>query len=222
MKIAALQILSEDLVERGFLIETRGPSRRKVGRTTVIEVGNTSALDGGELFTESSAAHYLETVRQDRLSWLLFDASIVQMLYHMRGDRIIFHRYAYFPAPFDIDLRAGTEAGLMDLIEGASSNAPEHAPRRSSLRFEFDPQAQAPDHAAAHLHINTPDCRLPMRGPLTVKEFVSFLVRYFYANAFSPDICGPALFEQDPTISDGEERSFHLGWRRAADVRQGI
>ena len=218
MKIAALQMLSEDLVERGFLIETRAPSTSKAGHNTVIEVGNTASLDGGELFIESSAAHYLETLRQDRLSWLLFDASIVQMLYHMRGNRITFHRYAYFPAPFDIDLRAGTEAGLMELIEGASSNAPEHAPRRSSLRFEFDPKAQAQDHAAAHLHINTPDCRLPMRGPLTVKEFVSFLVRYFYANAFSPDICGPTVFEENPTISDDEVRNFHLGWRRAADI----
>lgn len=216
MKIQGLQILVEGLIERGFLLETRPPVARRDGRDTIIEVGNTGPLDGDILHVESSTAHYLESLRQDRLSWLLFDGSIVQVLYSIRGEALRSHRYCYIPAPFVADLRSNSGQDILELIEGASAVDPLATPRKSSLRFEFDPIAQRADHAAAHVHINTPECRLPMRGPITVKEFVGFLTKHFYSSDFPEDLFGNLPFESDPTISDEEESGFHLGWRRQA------
>ena len=214
MKIPGLQILSEVLVERGFLLETRAPVSRRSGREVAIEVGNTLPLDGNIFHAENSTAHYLESVRQDRISWLLFDGSIVQLAYRLRGSSVTFHRYCYIPAPFEIDLRsAGAELG--ELIEGAASSDLLSTPRRSCLRFEYDPAAQTEQHAAAHLHLNSPDCRIPMRGPLSVRAFIAFLIRFFYPSVFPADLCGELHFEYDYTITDLEVRGFHLSWRRS-------
>ena len=220
MKIPRLQILTEALVEGGFLLETRAPVGLRVGREIAVEVGNTRPLEGDLVHVESSTAHYLESVRQDRISWLLFDGSIVQMAYRLRGSTITFHRYCYIPAPFERDLRsAGAELG--ELIEGAASVDVLNTRRRSSLRFEYDPAAQTEQHAAAHLHLNSPECRIPMRGPLSVRAFISFLVRFFYPNLFAADLCGEVYFEHDSTITGLEERGFHLSWRRAIPALEG-
>lgn len=220
MKIPGLQILAEVLVERGFLLETRAPSSRRSGRGIAIEVGNTLPLDGDVVYAENSTAHYLESVRQDRVSWLLFDGSIVQMAYCLRVNAVTFHRYCYIPAPFEIDLRsAGAELG--ELIEGAASSELLSTPRRSSLRFEYDPAAQTEQHAAAHLHLNSPNCRIPMRGPLSVRAFIFFLVRFLYPRLFAADLCGEVHFEYDSTITDLEERGFHLSWRRSIPALKG-
>jgi hypothetical protein len=214
MKMQGLRILAEELVERGFLLETRAPVTRRIGREIEISVGNTLPLEGDIICEENSTTHYLECVRQDRLSWLLFDGSIVQVSYRLRGEVVTFHRYCYIPAPFNIDLRTNLGPDLSEWIEGVSSADPFNTARRSSLRFEFDPATQRDRHAAAHLHLNSPQCRIPMRGPLSVREFMSFLVRFLYPNAFAPGLIGEATFEYDSTITDLEERSFHLNWRR--------
>src|SRR5260370_39802532 len=103
MKIQGLRILAEELVERGFLLETRAPVTRRNGKEIEVEIGNTMPLDGDVFYLENSVAHYLESVRQDRFSWLLFDGSIVQISYRLRGSVVTSHRYCYIPAPFAID-----------------------------------------------------------------------------------------------------------------------
>jgi hypothetical protein len=206
MKITGLQILAEELVESGFLLETRAPFARRAGRELAIEVGNTQPLDAAEAYLENSITHYLESMRQDRLSWLLFDGSIVQVSYRLSRDVITYHRYCYIPAPFEIDLRSSSGADLVEWIESASSSDPLNIPRRSSMRFEYDHSAHTDQHAAAHLHLNSPDCRIPMRGPLSVREFISFVAKFLYPNTFAPDLCGRVTFEYHSTITDLEEK----------------
>ena len=214
MKINQIQILAENLVEKGLVIETRPPSSRSIGRGLEIEVGNTGPLDNGDVIVENSAAYYLENVRQKRISWLLFDGSIIQIKYRTRRNKIIFHRYGYFPPPFEADLRSTVDADPWGWIESATNVKQLETPRRSSLRFEFDPDAKADDHAAAHIHINTTECRIPMRGPLSAKDFIRFLLKHFYKSKFSDDLCGPPSFECDATISNVEKQTFHLAWQR--------
>lgn len=214
MKIPSLQILVESLVEKGFILETKPLSSSRAGHNTIVEVGNTGPLDGDIAHAENSISHYLESLRQGRLSWLLFDGAIVQLKYAIRGDVIRHHRYCYIPAPFSADLRSNLGQDILELIEGASASDPLGTPRKTPLRFEYDPLAQTDHHAASHLHLNTSSCRLPMRGPLNVREFVGFIVRNFYASDFPADICGALLFESDATITEHEEAGFHLGWRR--------
>jgi hypothetical protein len=105
MKIASVQILAETLIERGFVLESRAIKSYRSGRDQVVEIGDTTPLSSQQPVRENSVNFYLEIVRQDKFSWLLFDASLVQILYRRRGNDVVAHRYCYIPAPFQLDLR---------------------------------------------------------------------------------------------------------------------
>jgi hypothetical protein len=216
MKVQSLQILVEKLVEKGLLFETREISASRSGREQVIEVGETGPLSQTQKITENSTNFYLELIKQSRFSWMLFDASLVQIWYRLRRGEVVGHRFCYIPAPFDVDLRVGSGAAdLAEIIEGGSSANPLEQPRRTILRFECDPGAQTAAHPAAHLHLNSNDCRIPMRSAITVREFVNFLLRFFYSTHFEPTFI-QASFEGASTLSDEEQRSFHINWRITA------
>ncbi|MGO8908852.1 MAG: DUF2290 domain-containing protein [Bradyrhizobium sp.] len=213
MKIQSLQILVEKLVEKGLLFETREIRASKSGREQIIEVGETGPLSIVKTIPENSVIYYLELIKESKFSWMLFDASLVQIWYRIRRGEIVGHRFCYIPAPFEVDLREGNGASdLAEIIEGGSAASPLEQSRRTILRFECDPQAQAESHPAAHLHLNSNNCRIPMRSAITVKEFVNFLLRFFYSSQFESTLvetnfAGPSL------LSDEEQRSFHLNWR---------
>lgn len=215
MKVQGLQILVEKLVEKGVLFETREIHSSRSGRELIVEVGETGPLAQTRKVTENSANYYLELIRQSKFSWMLFDASLVQIWYRVRKDRVVGHRFCYIPAPFEIDLRQSSGAAdLVDIIEGGSSSNPLEQARRTILRFECDPAAQAPFHPAAHLHLNSNDCRIPMRSAITAREFVHFLLRFFYSAHFDAKLV-EANFEGSSSLSDYEQQSFHLNWRIA-------
>jgi hypothetical protein len=214
MRIQRLQVLAESLIESGFVIESRAVRVSRSGREEIIEIGNTGPLSGANIVRESSVNFYLETIRQDRLSWLLFDASIIQIWYRRRGDRVAAHRYCYIPAPFDLDLRReASDFQVTELIEGSSVNDPFNQTRRTVLRFEYEPEAQASNHPAAHLHLNTPGCRIPMRSAISIREFIHFLLRFLYSETFDARELARLAFSGASTLSVEEERGFHINWR---------
>ena len=187
---------------------------RARGRDTIIEIGNMQPLDGNNLYAESSIRQYLEILYQDRVSWILFDGSIVQINYKIRGQSIIAHRYCYIPAPFDLDLRSANYLDATSVIEASALSDPLGVTHRSALRFEYDPDAQTEEHAAAHLHLNTPNCRIPMRAAINVREFVYFVLSFFYEPTFSRAICGQIDFNEIATITEGQKSMFHINWQR--------
>jgi hypothetical protein len=213
MKIQSLQILAEKLIERGFLVSTQGLSTQQSAEGRVVEIGDTSPLPS-DAPTENSANFYLALVRQSKFSWMLFDGSLVQIKYTLKVNEIVAHRYCYIPAPFAFDLREEqSQEALTDVIEGISIRDPLGQARRSTLRFEYDPVARAKDHPAAHLHINESVCRIPVRSSISVREFVAFLLRFFYSDRFDHSVLARPSFSGKMTLSDEEEGSFHLGWR---------
>jgi hypothetical protein len=216
MKIQGLRALVERLIESGFVFETRPTRTSKLGRQgLMVEVGDTSPLPGHLGLIESSAREYLEILEYNKISMMLFDASIIQISYIIKRNDVVKHRYCYIPAPCLIDLREIDPGSLVGVVDGAVvSNVLNH-PRRAVLRFEYDPAAQAANHPAAHLHVNSNECRLPLRAPLDVQDFVHFLIKYMYTGRF-PNAVAPANFSGQPTLSVEEEQGFHLSWRSRA------
>lgn len=216
MKIQSLQIFTENLISEGFVLETRAVREQKLGKAQRIEIGDTGPFNPGTDVVEGSVNYYLEVLKQDRFSWLLFDASFLQVSYHRQGDKVIFHRYCYVPAPFEVDLRQESIGELADLIEGKCTANPLNESRRAMLRFEYDPAAQTSTHPAAHLHLNQPQCRIPMRSPFSVREFVFFLLKYFYSDQFDAVKLALPSFPTVASIAHEEEKAFHLNWRSPA------
>jgi hypothetical protein len=124
MEIRNLQELTENLIERGFVFETRGIVQRHRHREHTVSVGNTDPITSEILVIEGSVEYYLELIKQDRISWVLFDASLIQIRYATRSKSIVSHRYCFVPAPFDIDLREVGEYSPNDLIEAGSTRDP--------------------------------------------------------------------------------------------------
>src|SRR5262249_32613606 len=136
MRIQSLQILVEKLIEGGFIIETQALQSSRMSHEQIIEIGDTGPLAAGNVTEEGSATFYLELVRQAKFSWLLFDASLIQIWYKQRAGVVTGHRYCYIPAPFRIDLRQEQNVlHLPDLMEGRVSHEPLDQPRRTILRF---------------------------------------------------------------------------------------
>lgn len=212
MKIQSLQQFAEELIKGGFLLETRPIKSGRRGRLLLVEVGDTSKIECDPPVNENSVSYYLETIRQAKFSWLLFDGSLIQISYLLRGNDVEGHRFCYVPAPFLLDLRNDPE-GLDEIIESGSVSNPLDQVRRALLRFEYDPAAQTPTHPAAHIHLNAPDCRIPMRSPLSVREFVFFLLHFFYSEQFDAHALASPRFGGVSTLSGDEERAFHVNWR---------
>ena len=212
MRVQRLRALVEELISSGFVFETRATKTYPANNGELfVEVGDTSRLPIRIGATANSIAHYLQQLENDKLSMLLFDASIVQISYKIRGDDVLKHRYCYIPAPCVVDLRATDPADLHGVVEGMVSTTAMAEPRRSVLRFEYDPASQSNDHPAAHLHVNSNECRLPIKAPLNVKDFVHFLVKYMYSDQFARNLIA-AEFAGQCTLSNEEALGFHLNW----------
>jgi hypothetical protein len=100
MNVQSLQMFAENLIEKGFVFETRAAKVCKNGREKIVEVGDTSAVSTDDPILEDSVNHYLELIRQNKFSWLLFDASLVQIWYRCRADQVTAHRYCYTQSAF--------------------------------------------------------------------------------------------------------------------------
>jgi hypothetical protein len=52
-----------------------------------------------------------------------------------------------------------------------------------------------------------------MRSAITVREFVHFLLRFLYSEAFDPSKLATLAFSGASTLSEEEEKGFHINWR---------
>ncbi|MEU8319749.1 DUF2290 domain-containing protein [Nonomuraea sp. NPDC048881] len=162
---------------------------------------------------------YRHWLRNGMYSALLYDASILQITYTVSDGKVIGHRLAYVPCPFDIDqdlLRSGEP---VDDIIGLYDRAADVA-LRSPVRFDYDPATARAGHPAAHLTINSPDCRIACVAPLHVQRFVDFVFRHFYQSlwkAHQPFFAAAAWRHLGDSIIDEEDRHLpHVTWNTRA------
>ena len=121
---------------------------------------------------------YVTWVTAGAYSASLFDGSLLQLTYDIDDGEVSGHRLAYVPCPYDLDRALLTEG--MPLADVVDLCRDKDAAMRSPIRFDYDPQAAKDDHPAAHLTLNTADCRIECAAPLHVLRFVDFVFRHFY------------------------------------------
>src|SRR5260370_23887527 len=105
---------------------------------------------------------------------------------------------------------------VLDLIDLYVDAEPTGMVLRSSLRFDLDLAAARTGHPAAHLTINSSNCRIACTAPMHVLRFIDFIFRHFY-----PDIwVAHALFFTEgacreigaPIIEEEELVRPHIAW----------
>jgi hypothetical protein len=150
----------------------------------------------------------------------LFDGSLVQLKYSTCEGRITNHRYLYFPCPAKLDLRSTADETIYDIVDDACLAGALDAPRLGFMRFDFEPPKREQDrrppgeHPDAHIHIGIGSCRIPLVSPISVDEFFSFLLKFYYAEFWDHQVHGQSRFREPRTILPLEQGFFHFGWIR--------
>lgn len=172
----------------------------------------------GELFRqpEPTFNEYLGWLRAGAYSAVLLDGSLLQITYDFADGRLCGHRLAYVPCPFALDPELVRTEPLVDLVAMYAEHGLQHARLRSSVRFDFDPDAQRPGHAAAHASWNSTSCRIPCVSAIGIGRFSAFVFQNFYeliwrTHSYLREL--PRREISPRTITSEEEAWIHLAWR---------
>jgi hypothetical protein len=190
-----LPVLFASLIESGWVAGTQGVRTWASGDGAVmIDVGDTGPTSGYSSSKENSYDHYVRMFEEGRYSLLLSDGGLAALTYRLKGHTITWHRFCYVPPVVPLNIAEGE---TVDSLPAADQYL--LTPRRTMLRFEYDPANQAERHPYSHLHINSAECRIPVSGALSVKDFLFALVDLFYPQ-FLSDL-GPVLRPTQPSIA---------------------
>lgn len=183
----------------------------KSNNITEVTWGNDGYVLKGEKFT--SIAEYCSLIENRQYSMLLNDGSIFQFYYSLRRDKIIKHRLCWYPAPIDINPEDYFTESVVDLIlEKMSLGDLDVFRARSPIRFDYNQDDARDGHPAVHMHISDEDCRIPVKTPLCLRKFMTFIVENFY-----PDLNGASklyknlrTWEGLDALSAYDRSRFHL------------
>ena len=107
------------------------------------------------------------------------------------------------------------EGHAVDDVLSMYGHAADVAPR-SHIRFDFDTGNARPGHPAAHLTINSADCRIACTAPMHVGRFTDFVYRHFYPAYWAAhrDFFAARAHHHlgGPTITDDDRSAVHLAW----------
>ena len=158
---------------------------------------------------------YEDWLANGQYSAVLFDASLLQIQYQIGYGSIVAHRLAHIPCPFNVDKTYLDEgwpvADVVSLYTDISDVV-----LRSPIRFDFDLKTAGLMHPAAHMTINSSNCRIACVAPMHVHRFVDFVFRHFYPPLWQAHIrfFEPAAWRHvgEPTIEADEREGLHLNW----------
>lgn len=209
----SLEALLSTLLETGIAIET----------TPLAITQNRVAwqpLPSGDPFlslrAHATVEQYLAWLTRKEFSAALFDGSLIQLSYNVSNGSVSGHRLAYIPCPYDLDQELLDEGfSIEDAVRLYQDSPEEPVALRSPLRFDYDPAAAGPGHPAAHLTINSPDCRIACVAPVHAARFVDFILGQFYPQhhaAHAHDFKGVRSHLGPPEISDDDRERLHINW----------
>lgn len=166
---------------------------------------------------------YVHWVVNGAYSAVLFDASLLQITYDLARGKIVGHRLAYIPCPFIVDTSLLDEgipvADVVSLYDQLSDVA-----LRSPIRFDYDLKAAKRNHPAAHLTVNTADCRIACVAPMHPLRFADFIFRHFYPRYWDAhsDFFDAAAWQHagEPVLEEADRSSPHLIWNTNATATE--
>ena len=168
-----------------------------------------------------SIQEYLSILREDRISAVYADGSIIYVECIFRGERLFEHRYIFLPTPFSeaciLDRPAGSR-----LEEWLTTCLDEYGVDciRSVGMIRFDcvrqslPNPEDP-HPITHLTFASNNCRIPVQGPVQIRSFIDFVFDHYYRSIrfhwldFASQI---RLRSDEITIRNEEMFLHHLEW----------
>lgn len=93
---------------------------------------------------------------------------------------------------------------------------------RAPLRFDYAPDHAADGHAASHVHVSHPDCRIPVYGAVSVGHFIRFVLTNYYPGWMEAcgDFANVPEREYGRELLDAHRGVLHIDWLTGAERRQ--
>lgn len=125
---------------------------------------------------------YLYYLRDRHFSLVNLDGSLLQLSFEIHHGRVVSHRLNFVPCPIDLDLGLLALDTLDNVVEQLFLSSPRTEVRlRSSLRFDYDPDAAGQNHPASHLTLNFDSTRIPVSRNFDVSMFLKFVLDNFFS-----------------------------------------
>ena len=171
-----------------------------------------------------SITEFLNILDENRYSAVFTDGALLIIQCTFVDDQLDNHRYSYIPCPVDQSLLLvrPDEISLADWLRD-SVLAEGVGVFRSTGTYRFDctrikpPRGTSP-HPISHLTFASSDCRMPVRGPLSITDFLNFVFDNFYRQHrpnwldYSSHLtCSGTL----STITLDEQQLHHVHWEDA-------
>jgi hypothetical protein len=162
-------------------------------------------------------ADYLYWVEAGHYSAILYDGALLQVTYDIEGSKVVGHRLAYIPCPFELDFDLLLTEAVGDIVRiYAAAPGAEDLLLSGAIRFDYDQAAAGPGHPASHLTFNSTDCRIACHAPVRLGNFADFIFRNFYSTLWKAH----PYFNLMPrsqwgarTLSDSDADRMHIAWR---------
>ena len=162
-------------------------------------------------------ADYLYWVESGHYSAVLYDGALLQLTYDVEGTKVVGHRLAYIPCPFELDPDLLLTDAIGDVVRMyAAAPGTEELLLSGAIRFDYDAAAARPGHPASHLTLSSAECRIACHAPVRLGNFTDFIFRNFYTRLWRrhPYIESmPRTKWGARTITASETERMHIAWR---------
>lgn len=188
MRINVLKLYLAKLLELRLINFYRPPIMTKVGKREVISFEENNLTHDSAI--ENTIKNFLHDLDEKNFSIILCDGSLVQLYYELEKGEIVSHRYSYIPLPVPI-------SNLRDVGNYANqirtSLQKNDIQLKSRIRFDFEKGQEDNVHPESHFTFISRDCRIPVRGGISVRRFL----RFIFANFVNNDLIleNPSVFK---------------------------
>lgn len=188
------------------------------GRDRLSSVG--PAIDIGMVATDGlTYQEFVRLISEERYSAILYDYSLLTLEWEVKQGHITRHRYMYIPCPVkqEVMKEMPAEIGIADyLTQLDQTSLAGNFLSHGYVRFDYTTDLVTSDihHPLAHMTVISSDCRLALRAPISVAEFITFVFDNFYPSRsdvwldFQPHLKA----ECEDTIRPAEMARMHLHW----------
>ncbi len=167
-----------------------------------------------------SVIDYVHLLENSRFSMIFDDYALVIVECLFKKGNLIKHRYTYIPCPIDKKamLDRPDEVPIADwILELSTGNNGFESFRSVGIyRFDFAPAQGGENHPVSHFTFASPKCRMPVKAPLSIRDFMSFLFDNFYPQhasfwySHSPFLNCSGI--NNHSITEEEMVRLHLNW----------
>lgn len=154
---------------------------RRAGGVIDVTWGNDGYVLKDDKF--ASLHEYLNLIENRQYSMLLSEGDMFQFSFSLERGLVVKHRLCWYPCPVKVSREEIETSSLVDaILERMGSGTFDDLYCRTPIRFDFDSKQSSENHPAVHLHMNSEDCRIPVKTPLCLRSFIDFVLENFYSS----------------------------------------